>query len=378
MFIRSRIIAMVGILSSAFISLGASSESRELKARASTPLPANVNIALTGPHNRVTTRYSASQTSTPTTPEGAFDGYESYRNTKLDENANTQVLNGAWISGRSTHDQWLKVDFDRQVKVGGFKIFVNPAYANFSGRGARDIVVQGSNDGVNFFNLERITLAKSAVNKVKLSKPTYLHSLRLWFFNNYGGRYLQVDELEVYERMTFAELEHDNVALVGSHGLNEFDHWSSTDSNSSYRAFDGYVHPNIQINEHAQPLNSPVTYWAPGSREGSLQVDLHQSRKVTAIRFLVEQMAAALGRGPRDVTIEISNDGEDFFEHTSFRLDPVADQTVPLERTLKARFVRIVMHATGRTEVLRVDDIELLQRNTNTTMATSSSSLGGH
>ncbi|GAB3024323.1 discoidin domain-containing protein [Bowmanella dokdonensis] len=156
-----------------------------------------------------------------------------------------------------------------------------------------------------------------------------------------------------------------NVALLGSNGLTE----TSFKASGHYlndivaAAFDGHTWTE-KVNEDAgDRINRGL--WLLSTAEDSkawIQVDFGQKVKLAGLRFMLNEKATKLGRGPRDITVQVSNDGANFADHEAFRLAMVADQTGSFSSTVQARYLRVVIDSNhGDSRFVEIDELEVFQ-----------------
>lgn len=157
-----------------------------------------------------------------------------------------------------------------------------------------------------------------------------------------------------------------NVALIGSNGLTETSFKASGhySSDVAAAAFDGYTF-NEQINDDAgERINRGL--WLikrDADTPNWLQVDFGQKVKIAGLRVVLNQKSTDLGRSPRDITLQVSNDGDSFADHESFRLSRIADQTGSLESAVSARYFRLKVHNNyGDATFIEIDELELFQK----------------
>ena len=157
-----------------------------------------------------------------------------------------------------------------------------------------------------------------------------------------------------------------NVALINSNGLTEESYIASGyyGSDVAAAAFDGHTFDQ-QINDDAGEsihrglwlikLDKDTPNW--------LQIDFGRKVKIAGMRVVLNQKSTDLGRGPRDVTLQVSNDGESYADHESFRLSRVADQTGSLASPVSARYFRLkVINNHGDRTFIEIDELELFQK----------------
>ncbi len=177
-----------------------------------------------------------------------------------------------------------------------------------------------------------------------------------------------LDQIKVY---SFGELPIDPpevVSLLGTHGLTLSSYTASSlypGSPEGYRyvgAFDGYRYNG----------SSPIVP-VPGARQGYgtwtsksgnttnqwLKVAFATATSVSS--FTIYAKTAYEERLPKNVTIQVSNDGVNFTDHESLTLQPIAVQTITLsDATPYANYFRLYMHdaQTGASHI-QIDELLL-------------------
>jgi len=155
------------------------------------------NIALVGKNGLSALNYTASSTYSADSAAGAFDGYNYYG--LINGDTSGKVNRGIWLSSSGLNtNQWLQVNFNKVVNVSGFRVVINSTVSPW-GRLPKEVIVQTSNDGVNFTNHELFTLQNVLDQVMTLTSPTQTQYFRLFIKNNYGDQFIQIDELEVIQ-----------------------------------------------------------------------------------------------------------------------------------------------------------------------------------
>ena len=171
------------------------------------------NIALTGTNGLTSASYTASSTDGdsfgfsprgPVTPEGAFDGYyngawitDSAIIRRINDDAGIPVVHSTWFS-EGTSNEWLQVDFGRAIIISGFRVMVEEQ--STTNALPNSVIVQSSNDGVNFTNHESFTLIQVTDQTISLSTPMISRFFRLFMNNNHGANGgILIEELEIYD-----------------------------------------------------------------------------------------------------------------------------------------------------------------------------------
>ncbi|MDF2177956.1 discoidin domain-containing protein [Aliiglaciecola sp. CAU 1673] len=156
-----------------------------------------------------------------------------------------------------------------------------------------------------------------------------------------------------------------NVALINTNGLTA----SSYSANSHYSgdvaaaAFDGHTWSE-QVNADAgDKVNRGL--WLVRKESGVtpyIQVDFGQKVKVSGLRVILNEKASELGRGPQEITIQASLDGESFANHEYFRLAKSPDQTGSLTSAIELKVLRLQIHSNfGDANFIEIDELEIYQ-----------------
>ncbi|GGD62152.1 discoidin domain-containing protein [Lacimicrobium alkaliphilum] len=157
-----------------------------------------------------------------------------------------------------------------------------------------------------------------------------------------------------------------NIAMIGSNGLTQ----ASYTASGYYRddvpaaAFDGHTWSG-KVNEDAgEKINRGL--WLLPVEQGMdawIQVNFGQKAKISGMRITLNEKASQLGRGPRDVVVQVSNDGENFVDHESFRLSNIADQTGNFNSAVEAKYLRLqILNNFGDGKYIEIDELELYQK----------------
>lgn len=156
-----------------------------------------------------------------------------------------------------------------------------------------------------------------------------------------------------------------NIALLGSNGLTQ----ASFSASGYYRddvpaaAFDGHTWSGKVNGDAGQQINRGLWLLRKEQEtEAWLQVDFGQKANISGMRIILNEKASQLGRGPRDVVVQVSNDGENFADHESFRLSNIADQTGNFNSAVEARYLRLqILNNFGDANYIEIDELELYQ-----------------
>jgi len=155
------------------------------------------NLALRDKNGLYARNYTASATYVSDSPSSAFDGYVT-GSKKINQDAEHIAARGVWISPiGKLNNHWLSIDFNRKVRVSGFRVYKTDA--GFINRMPKNIVIQASEDGINFEDKESFTLEKIVDQALYLNEQFDTRYFRFLMKDNHGSTYVtQVDELEVF------------------------------------------------------------------------------------------------------------------------------------------------------------------------------------
>ncbi|WP_415913352.1 discoidin domain-containing protein [Neptuniibacter sp. QD37_11] len=163
----------------------------------------NNNVAQIGTNGLVYSSYTASSTYGSDVPAGAFDGFQYQHANPEDGAVSGRQARGIWFS-TGAYPKWIQVDFGEGKKVKATGMAFNNRYANegFAGRPEliRNATVQISDDGVTFTDHESVTDLSQDSNVVwNFSSVAEARYVRLQVESNWGGSYLHVGEIQIFE-----------------------------------------------------------------------------------------------------------------------------------------------------------------------------------
>jgi len=160
--------------------------------------------------------------------------------------------------------------------------------------------------------------------------------------------------------------KYGNIALNYTNGLTD----ANYDASDYYRsdvpqaAFDGYTY-NGQISEG---LGSPVArkFWlvkkdtSPNNdTQYWLEVAFEQAVTVTGFRVMINKQSMDLGRGVKNVTVQISNDGYDFEDIESYVFPRSQDQRAQLTESKELTHFRLLIESNYGDQYIEIDELEL-------------------
>jgi len=158
-------------------------------------VPSTVNLARIGTNGLIESNYSASTTFWQDTVVGAFDGYMLEQ--KIVQEDVSKFGLGRWLSYAENENQWVSVDFNQSIDVTSVKFLsqsINIGYNNLP----KNIIIQQSEDGVSFTDAQSFVADNIGTQSFMLDEAINTRYLRIFFIDNYGNTYIQVDEIEVY------------------------------------------------------------------------------------------------------------------------------------------------------------------------------------
>ncbi|MBC3767264.1 hypothetical protein [Neptunicella marina] len=160
------------------------------------------NVALVNTNSLTESSYSASDYYSGDYPAAAFDGYM-YAD-KINDDADEKISRGIWMVKKEVDestglnkDIWLQISYENTVKLTGMRFMINAKSLKL-GRLPRNIIIQGSNDGSNFTNLQSVQLSQLADQGVSFNAAINVQHLRLLVQNNFGDDFVEIDEIELY------------------------------------------------------------------------------------------------------------------------------------------------------------------------------------
>ncbi len=159
--------------------------------------------------------------------------------------------------------------------------------------------------------------------------------------------------------------EYGNIALINSNGLRTINYSSSHtySSDIAAAAFDGHI-LNENINDDADELinrgiwlvkkdpdDSTAEYW--------LQAEFNELVRITSFRIMLNQRSVEMGRLPKEITIQVSNDGIDFVNFDAFKLNKTDDQRALLASSIELKFFRLLIESNYGDSFIEIDELEL-------------------
>ena len=160
------------------------------------------NVALINTNGLTQASFSASNHYSDDIAAGAFDGYT--YSEQINEDADSPVSRGIWLVKKETDpntnmalDNWLQISYQNTVKITGMRIMINSKSLGL-GRLPRNVIIQASTDGVNFADMQSVQLIEAEDQGVNFNTAINLKQLRLKVVSNYGDKFIEIDELELF------------------------------------------------------------------------------------------------------------------------------------------------------------------------------------
>lgn len=160
-----------------------------------------------------------------------------------------------------------------------------------------------------------------------------------------------------------------NVALVGTNGLTRDSYTASNHyrNDEPAAAFDGHDISEKQNEDAIDKINRGIWLAKRESDDGEkldvwIQIDFGKPVRISAGTIHVNERSVSFGHSPKNMSITVSNDGENY--------TPVADLTLPMQslnnfefqRPVTARYYRFKATTNyGSKTFVQIDEIELYQ-----------------
>jgi len=160
--------------------------------------------------------------------------------------------------------------------------------------------------------------------------------------------------------------DYGNIALNGTNGLNNSS-YSSTGfygSDKEYSAFDGFTYSSQLSEGVGEKTNRNIWLIKKDSTKYSdnqywLQVEFNEFITVSGFRIVLNPKAAELGRGPKDIVIQVSDDGNDFIDQDTFRFPKNGDQRANLTEKLELKYFRVLIESNWGDSFIEIDELEI-------------------
>jgi hypothetical protein len=177
--------------------------------------------------------------------------------------------------------------------------------------------------------------------------------------NDYGNGELPIDNLS-------RTGDYGNIALNGTNGLTN-NNYSATGFyklDEAYSAFDGFIYTgqlsegvgektnrNIWLIKKDNKKYPDKKYW--------LQVEFNDFVTVSGFRVALNKKAVDLGRSPKKIMIQTSDDGSHFINQEAFYLDKVADQRINLSAKHELKYFRVLIESNWGDSYIEIDELEI-------------------
>ncbi|MDN4501037.1 discoidin domain-containing protein [Alteromonadaceae bacterium BrNp21-10] len=160
--------------------------------------------------------------------------------------------------------------------------------------------------------------------------------------------------------------DYGNVALINTNGLVQANYRASGyyNNDAPAGAFDGYIFGE-QINDAAgDAVNRSIWLTKKDKTEGAeewLEVGFNSEIYFTGFRMMINEKSRALGRGVRNLIVQVSTDGETFEDYEAFQMLNATDQIVSLSTPVDVTHIRFnVVSNYGDSNFIEIDEIEIL------------------
>ena len=158
--------------------------------------------------------------------------------------------------------------------------------------------------------------------------------------------------------------QYGNIALIGTNllSIQNYSASSSYHLDSPAGAFDGHTYTSVINSDATQKINRGEWVSNTGLNTNQwLQVDFGQVEIVSSFRVVLNTAALNLGRLPKEITVQTSNDGIAFYDEQSFTLDNVGDQFVNLTADVSTRYFRLLISNNYGDSYVQISEFETYQ-----------------
>jgi len=159
--------------------------------------------------------------------------------------------------------------------------------------------------------------------------------------------------------------QYGNIALINTNGLqsNNFTASHHYSGDVPKAAFDGHV-LLTNINNHSDDFINRGIWLMKKDDENKddehwLQVEFNKQVEISSFRVLINKQSRGLNRSPKQITIQTSDNGTDFVDHDSFRLDNAEDQRILLSTKASLKFFRLLINSNYGDSFIEIDELEL-------------------
>jgi hypothetical protein len=157
-----------------------------------------------------------------------------------------------------------------------------------------------------------------------------------------------------------------NIALNGTNDLH--DNSYSTNgfygSDEAYSAFDGFNYTKQlstgvgeQTNRGIWLIRKDIKEYPDGKYW--LQVEFNEFVNVSGFRVVVTEKGVELGRSPKHIIIQSSDNGENFVSQETFRLSKLADQRINLTEKAEFKYFRVLIESNWGDSFIQIDELEI-------------------
>jgi hypothetical protein len=157
-----------------------------------------------------------------------------------------------------------------------------------------------------------------------------------------------------------------NIALNGTNGLrnNSYSANANYREDEAYSAFDGFSYTKQLSTGVGEKTNRSIWLVKKDIKEYPddrywLQVEFNEFVNVSGFRVVVSEKGTELGRSPRTIIIQSSDDGETFVSHEAFRLSKLADQRINLSEKVEFKYFRILIESNWGDTFIEIDELEI-------------------
>lgn len=151
-----------------------------------------------------------------------------------------------------------------------------------------------------------------------------------------------------------------NIALVGTNGLSSNNFTASTtySLDSPTGAFDGYNSSTLINNDATGKVNRGIWLTLSGNQNQWIQVDFTKQAYITGFGLFLYSGASDPGMGVKDVTLQVSDDNINFYDHESFTIPKTLEHYVTLEQPVIGRYIRLYIHNNHGHSYLDIGELE--------------------
>lgn len=147
-----------------------------------------------------------------------------------------------------------------------------------------------------------------------------------------------------------------NIALIGTNLLSDASYSASVtySSDTPHAAFDGYIFGGVKVNDDAVSMHNRGTWISYGAPQW-LQVDFGRTTMITG--FSVQSSPSYPTRTPKNVTLQVSNDGINFTDHETREMVKGGDH-INLNNAAVGQFFRLKVNTTHGDWYIQIGELE--------------------